>query len=108
MVTNFNDLDVHHQEASHINPNSPTNDSFWEYNIFMESEHELDPLNTPTTQSYIKPTIDQNANQSEFWMPPEGFNLRFVYVEEGFSGWTNTKIVSMDWELLTPYFATRI
>ena len=76
--------------------------------FLMESEHELDPLNTPTTQSYIKPTIDQNANQSEFWMPPEGSNLRFVDVEEGFSGWTNTEIVSMDWELLTPYFATRI
>ena len=81
MVTNLDDLDVHHQEASHINPNIPTNDSFWENNPFMDSEHECDPLNTPTTQSHINPTTDQNANQYEFWMPSKGSNLRLVDVE---------------------------
>ena len=62
-------------------PNIPTNDSFWENNPFMDSEHECDPLNTPTTQSHINPTTDQNANQSEFWMPSKGSNLRLVDVE---------------------------
>ena len=31
-------------------------------------------------------------------MPPEGYTLRFVDVDEGCRGWTNADINSMDWE----------
>ena len=35
-------------------------------------------------------------------MPLEVSNLRFVDVEEGYSGWTNVEIINMDWELVAP------
>ncbi|KAF3959214.1 hypothetical protein CMV_015953 [Castanea mollissima] len=33
---------------------------------------------------------------------PSRSNLRFVDVEEGYSGWTNAEIISMDWEPAAP------
>ena len=90
VVTNLDDLEVHQPRANHINPNSPTNDSLWENNMFMESDNDLDPPNIPTILNQII--------QSEYWMPSEGSTLRFVDVDEGYRGWTNADIISMEWE----------
>nr|POE90449.1 hypothetical protein CFP56_43123 [Quercus suber] len=68
----------------------------------MESDNDLDPPNTLITSSHINPTTDQNIIQSECWVPPEGSNLRFVEVEEGYTGWTNANIINMDWEPAAP------
>ena len=89
VVTNLDDLEVHQPGANHINPNSTTNDSLWENNMFMESDNDLDPPNTPITSNQII--------QSEYWMPPKGSTLRFVDVDEGYRGWTNADIISMEW-----------
>ena len=64
----------------------------------MDSDNDLDPPNTPITPSHIYPTFDQNTMHSECWIPPEGHTLRFVEVDEGYRGWTNADIISMDWE----------
>ena len=57
--------------------------------MFMESDNDLDPPNTPITSNQII--------QSEYWMPPKGSTLRFVDVDEGYRGWTNADIISMEW-----------
>uniref|UniRef100_A0A7N2R8K9 CCHC-type domain-containing protein n=1 Tax=Quercus lobata TaxID=97700 RepID=A0A7N2R8K9_QUELO len=98
VVTNLDDLEVNQQEAGNINPNSPTNDSLWRNNLFMDSDNDLDPPNTPITPSHLYPTFDQNTMHSECWIPPEDHTLRFVEVDEGYRGWTNADIISMDWE----------
>nr|POE83588.1 hypothetical protein CFP56_65738 [Quercus suber] len=64
----------------------------------MDTDNDPDPPNTPITLSHINPTFDQNIIQSESWMAPEGSTLRFVNVDEGYRGWTNADIISMDWE----------
>ena len=56
----------------------------------MESDNDLDPPNTPITSDHII--------QSEYWMPLEGSTLRFIDVDEGYRGWTNADIISMEWE----------
>nr|POF09729.1 hypothetical protein CFP56_53490 [Quercus suber] len=64
----------------------------------MDSDNEPDPPNAPITPSHTNPTCDQNIIQSESWMPLEGSTLRFVNVDEGYRGWINADIISMDWE----------
>ena len=56
----------------------------------MEPDNDLDPPNTPITSDHII--------QSEYWMPLEGSTLRFIDVDEGYRGWTNADIISMEWE----------